>query len=102
MRERGTFGNVSVSWQLFFNGTFLEPGQEFSESSGIVVFTTGEVASPVALHALPDGIPEFNETYVLRLLNVSGMNVVGQFMPNDILILILLIILQCSFTAILL
>ncbi|XP_032873159.1 adhesion G-protein coupled receptor V1 [Amblyraja radiata] len=72
MRERGTFGNVSVSWQLFFNGTFLEPGQEFAESSGIVVFTTGEVASPVALHALPDGIPEFNETYVLRLLNVSG------------------------------
>ncbi|XP_051876623.1 adhesion G-protein coupled receptor V1 [Pristis pectinata] len=72
MRQRGIFGNVSVSWQLFFNDTLLEPGQEFSETSGVVLFTTGELASPIALHALPDGIPEFNETYVLRLINVSG------------------------------
>ncbi|XP_067885769.1 adhesion G-protein coupled receptor V1 [Heterodontus francisci] len=71
-RQRGRFGNVSVSWQLFINDSSLEPGQEFSETSGIVLFTTGERARPITLYALADGIPEFNETYVLRLLSTSG------------------------------
>ncbi|XP_078413685.1 adhesion G-protein coupled receptor V1 [Cetorhinus maximus] len=72
LRQRGKFGNVSISWQLFTNDSFLEPGQEFLETSGIVLFTTGEHACPITLYALPDGIPEFNEIYVLRLLNASG------------------------------
>ncbi|XP_059825311.1 adhesion G-protein coupled receptor V1 [Hypanus sabinus] len=72
LRQRGIFGNVSVSWQLFVNDTLLQPGQEFSKTSGIVLFTTGELSSPITLHALPDGIPEFSETYVLRLINASG------------------------------
>uniref|UniRef100_UPI00398F1058 adhesion G-protein coupled receptor V1 isoform X2 n=1 Tax=Pristiophorus japonicus TaxID=55135 RepID=UPI00398F1058 len=72
MRQRGKFGNVSVSWQLFINDSFLEPGQEFLETSGIVLFTTGEQARPIILYARADGIPEFNEVYVLRLLSASG------------------------------
>ncbi|GCB66672.1 hypothetical protein scyTo_0007916 [Scyliorhinus torazame] len=72
LRQRGKFGNVSISWQLFINDSFLEPGQEFSETSGIVLFTTGERARPITLYALADGIPEFNEIYILRLLSASG------------------------------
>ncbi|XP_038661208.1 adhesion G-protein coupled receptor V1 isoform X3 [Scyliorhinus canicula] len=72
LRQRGKFGNVSISWQLFVNDSFLEPEQEFSETSGIVLFTTGECARPITLYALADGIPEFNEIYVLRLLSASG------------------------------
>ncbi|XP_048383057.2 adhesion G-protein coupled receptor V1 isoform X4 [Stegostoma tigrinum] len=72
IRQRGKFGNVSVSWQLFINDSFLEPGEEFIETTGIVLFTTGEHAHLITLYAVADGTPEFNEIYVLRLLNVSG------------------------------
>lgn len=74
MRQRGTFGNVSVSWHLFVNDSFLKLGQEFTETCGTVLFTNGEQSLPITLHALADGIPEFNEIYTLRLLNVSGMH----------------------------
>ncbi|XP_021064109.1 adhesion G-protein coupled receptor V1 [Mus pahari] len=71
LRHRGHFGNVSVAWQLFQNAS-LRPGQEFSETSGTVNFTDGEGAKPVILRAFPDRIPEFNEFYILRLVNISG------------------------------
>lgn len=32
----------------------------------------GEGAKPIVLHAVPDQIPEFNEFYVLKLVNISG------------------------------
>nr|XP_014349406.1 PREDICTED: G-protein coupled receptor 98 [Latimeria chalumnae] len=72
LRDRGRFGNVSVSWQLFANDSVLEPGQEFNETSGAVLFMDGEQAKPITLWALPDKIPEFIEVYVLKLANVSG------------------------------
>lgn len=72
LRHRGHFGNVSVAWQLFENDSALQPGQEFYETSGIVNFMDGEEAKPIILHAFPDKIPEFNEFYILRLVNISG------------------------------
>ncbi|XP_045053798.2 adhesion G-protein coupled receptor V1 [Desmodus rotundus] len=72
VRHRGRFGNVSVAWQLFQNGSALQPGQEFYETSGTVNFMDGEGAKPIILHAFPDTIPEFNEFYILKLVNVSG------------------------------
>ena len=71
LRHRGHFGNVSVAWQLFQNAS-LQPGQEFYETSGTVNFTDGEETKPVILRAFPDRIPEFNEFYILRLVNISG------------------------------
>ncbi|XP_028615942.1 adhesion G-protein coupled receptor V1 [Grammomys surdaster] len=71
LRHRGHFGNVSVAWQLFQNAS-LQPGQEFYETSGTVNFTDGEGTKPVILRAFPDRIPEFNEYYILRLVNISG------------------------------
>ncbi|XP_075398780.1 adhesion G-protein coupled receptor V1 [Tenrec ecaudatus] len=72
LRHRGHFGNVSVAWQVFQNESALRPGQEFYETSGTVNFMDGEGAKPIILHAFADKIPEFNEFYILKLVNISG------------------------------
>ncbi|XP_062985697.1 adhesion G-protein coupled receptor V1 [Elgaria multicarinata webbii] len=72
LRHRGYFGNVSLAWQLFENDSALDPGKEFYDVSGLVWFLDGEWSRPITLHAIPDKIPEFNEFYVLRLVNASG------------------------------
>ncbi|XP_070820196.1 adhesion G-protein coupled receptor V1 isoform X2 [Chaetodon trifascialis] len=73
-RARGHFGNVTVFWQLFANDsvTPLEEDQEFTNTSGSITFTTGEEAKPIVLEAVSDKLPEFNEFFVLRLVNISG------------------------------
>lgn len=71
LRHRGHFGNVSVMWQLFQNVS-LQSGQEFYETSGTVSFIDREGSKPIILHAFPDRIPEFNEFYILKLVNISG------------------------------
>ncbi|XP_054843539.1 adhesion G-protein coupled receptor V1 [Eublepharis macularius] len=72
MRHRGCFGNVSVTWRLFENGSALDPGEEFYEVSGTVQFRDGEGSKPIILHAISDKIPEFNEFYMLKLVNATG------------------------------
>ncbi|XP_032297180.1 adhesion G-protein coupled receptor V1 isoform X2 [Coturnix japonica] len=72
LRHRGHFGNVSLSWQLFDNSSALRPGEEFYETNGTVFFMDGERSKPVTLHAIADRIPEFNEFYILKLVNASG------------------------------
>ncbi|KAM9360944.1 adhesion G-protein coupled receptor V1 [Symphorus nematophorus] len=74
LRSRGHFGNVTVFWQLFANDsvTPLEENQEFTNTSGSITFTTGEESKPIVLEAISDKLPEFNEFFVLRLVNISG------------------------------
>ncbi|XP_070760191.1 adhesion G-protein coupled receptor V1 [Enoplosus armatus] len=74
LRARGHFGNVTVFWQLFANDsvTPLEDIQEFTNTSGSITFTTGEETKPIVLEANSDKLPEFNEFFVLRLVNISG------------------------------
>ncbi|XP_076853827.1 adhesion G-protein coupled receptor V1 [Brachyhypopomus gauderio] len=72
IRDRGQFGNVTVFWQLFANDTPLEPRQEFVNTSGFIVFITGERTKPIVLEAISDKLPEFNEFYELRLIDISG------------------------------
>ncbi|NWT12625.1 GPR98 protein, partial [Vireo altiloquus] len=72
LRHRGHFGNVSLTWQLFHNDSALKPGEEFCETYGTVYFMDGEGSKPIVLHALSDKIPEFNEFYILKLVNISG------------------------------
>ncbi|XP_039767131.1 adhesion G-protein coupled receptor V1 [Ornithorhynchus anatinus] len=72
LRNRGHFGDISLTWQLFRNDTALEPGQEFYETSGTVWFLDGEGSKTLTLQAFPDKIPEFNEHFILKLTNVSG------------------------------
>uniref|UniRef100_A0A4W6G945 Adhesion G-protein coupled receptor V1 n=1 Tax=Lates calcarifer TaxID=8187 RepID=A0A4W6G945_LATCA len=74
LRARGHFGNVTVFWQLFANDsvTPLEEGQEFTNTSGSITFTTGEETKPIVLEAISDKLPEFIEFFVLKLVNISG------------------------------
>nr|Q6JAN0.1 RecName: Full=Adhesion G-protein coupled receptor V1; AltName: Full=G-protein coupled receptor 98; AltName: Full=Monogenic audiogenic seizure susceptibility protein 1 homolog; AltName: Full=Very large G-protein coupled receptor 1; Flags: Precursor [Danio rerio]AAT07468.1 very large G-protein coupled receptor-1 [Danio rerio] len=72
LRDRGHFGNVTIYWQLFANDTPLEPYQEFVNTSGFITFRTGEKTKPIVLEVISDKLPEFNEFYELRLMNVSG------------------------------
>ncbi|KAM9743556.1 adhesion G-protein coupled receptor V1 isoform 2-T3 [Menidia menidia] len=74
LRARGHFGNVTVFWQLFANDsvTPLEESQEFTNTSGSITFYTGEDTKPIVLEAISEKLPEFNEFFVLRLVNISG------------------------------
>uniref|UniRef100_A0A3Q2PRU9 Adhesion G-protein coupled receptor V1 n=1 Tax=Fundulus heteroclitus TaxID=8078 RepID=A0A3Q2PRU9_FUNHE len=74
LRARGHFGNVTVFWQLFANDsdTPLEENQEFANTFGSITFITGEETKPILLEAISDKLPEFNEFFVLRLVNISG------------------------------
>ncbi|NXM57764.1 GPR98 protein, partial [Illadopsis cleaveri] len=72
LRHRGHFGNVSLTWQLFRNDSTLKPGEEFSETYGTVYFMDGEGSKLIVIHAVSDKIPEFNEFYILKLVNISG------------------------------
>ncbi|KAK0155883.1 G-protein coupled receptor 98 [Merluccius polli] len=73
-RARGHFGDVSVFWRLYANDSLtpLEENQEFANTSGAVAFATAEQSKPIVLEAISDKLPEFNEFYVLRLVNISG------------------------------
>ncbi|KAF7670351.1 hypothetical protein LDENG_00010120 [Lucifuga dentata] len=74
LRARGHFGDVTVFWQLYANDsvTPLEESQEFTNTSGSITFTTGEETKPVVLEAISDKLPEFDEFFVLKLVNISG------------------------------
>ncbi|KAM4746526.1 adhesion G-protein coupled receptor V1 isoform 2-T2 [Anableps anableps] len=74
LRARGHFGNVTVFWQLFANdsATPLEENQDFANVLGSIIFSTGEETKPIFLEAISDKLPEFNEFFVLRLVNISG------------------------------
>ncbi|KAM9822621.1 adhesion G-protein coupled receptor V1 isoform 2-T2 [Syngnathus typhle] len=73
-RARGHFGNVTVFWHLYANDSItpLLESQEFTDTSGSITFTTGEDFKAIVLEAISDGLPEFNESFVLRLVNISG------------------------------
>ncbi|XP_044225055.1 adhesion G-protein coupled receptor V1 isoform X2 [Thunnus albacares] len=74
LRARGHFGNVTVFWQLYANDSItpLDENQEFTNTSGSITFTTGEESKPIVLEAISDKLPEFNEFFVLRLVNITG------------------------------
>lgn len=73
---------MTVFWQLFANDSItpLEENLEFTNTSGSIIFTTGEETKPIVLQAISDKLPEFNEFFVLRLVNISGkMNMLIRF-----------------------
>ncbi|KAK7934133.1 hypothetical protein WMY93_005029 [Mugilogobius chulae] len=74
LRSRGIFGNVTVFWQLYSNDsvTPLEESQQFKNTSGTITFTSLEKSKPIVLEAISDMVPEMDEFYILRLVNISG------------------------------
>ncbi|XP_061528205.1 adhesion G-protein coupled receptor V1 isoform X2 [Phycodurus eques] len=73
LRARGRFGNATVFWQLYTNDSItpLMQSQEFTVTSGSITFTAGEDSKAIILEAISDKLPEFNEFFVLRLVNIS-------------------------------
>lgn len=74
LRARGHFGNVTVFWHLYANDSItpLLERQEFTNTSGSITFTTGEDFKVIVLEAVSDTLPEFDEYFVLKLVNISG------------------------------
>ncbi|KAJ0067530.1 hypothetical protein NL108_008007, partial [Boleophthalmus pectinirostris] len=74
LRSRGVFGNVTIFWQLYINDsvTPLEESQEFTNTFGTITFTSHEKSKPIILEAISDMLPEMDEFYILRLVNISG------------------------------
>lgn len=66
------FGLVAVSWQLFNGNATPLVGEDFRDSRGTVVFLAGQRDHSVVLAANVDNIPEFDETYTLKLTSVSS------------------------------
>uniref|UniRef100_A0A3B4AIJ3 Adhesion G protein-coupled receptor V1 n=1 Tax=Periophthalmus magnuspinnatus TaxID=409849 RepID=A0A3B4AIJ3_9GOBI len=74
LRSRGIFGNVTIFWQLYTNDsvTPLEESQEFTNTSGTITFTSHEKSKSIILEAISDMLPEMDEFYILKLVNISG------------------------------
>ena len=48
-------------------------GSEFSPSKGSVMFPEGTVRRTVTTLVRSDAVPELNETFFIRMVNVTGM-----------------------------
>ncbi|XP_019908355.3 adhesion G-protein coupled receptor V1 isoform X2 [Esox lucius] len=66
-RNRGGFGEVSVSWVLEPNSSV-----DVSPVQGYVLFGEEEYLKNLTLFSLPDEIPEDMENFTITLLNVMG------------------------------
>lgn len=66
IREAGTFATVDVMWEV------TNPTTDLSVSRGSVTFVEGQQSASFQISAVPDDIPEANETYTIRLSGVSG------------------------------
>ncbi|XP_028834405.1 adhesion G-protein coupled receptor V1 isoform X2 [Denticeps clupeoides] len=75
VRNRGTFGEVSVAW-------VLQPHKsgDVRPVQGNVVFTEGEYLKNLTLFSEPDEIPEDMENFTITLLNTTGGARLGIFL----------------------
>ncbi|XP_030832667.1 adhesion G-protein coupled receptor V1 isoform X3 [Strongylocentrotus purpuratus] len=73
VRERGSFGIVQVNWVITTNtSTPLSDDEDFEEVRGYVEFATSQNQGTITLRTLTDGIPEFNEHFLLTLTSTNG------------------------------
>ena len=69
-RTRGTFGDVSVRWNLV-DGTAVE-NVDYAGTGMELRFADGESRTTVALTILDDNEPEIDETFMVSLTNPTG------------------------------
>lgn len=72
IRDRGRYKSVNVTWQLSNNDTLLTHNQDFTPASGHVVFNEGEQQQFIDIAVNADREPEFDEVFIIQLLNTSG------------------------------
>ncbi|XP_013407178.1 G-protein coupled receptor 98-like [Lingula anatina] len=68
-RNRGTFGNISVNFDL--SGSALV-SEDITPVSGTLLFLEGESSKDLILTILGDNIPENDETFVVTLTSATG------------------------------
>ena len=71
VRSGGTFGEVSVNWELTRNST--TPTSRVTEADidpvrGMVFFQEGDRDRQILLTVIPDGTPEYAELYMVQLV----------------------------------
>ncbi|PFX17387.1 G-protein coupled receptor 98 [Stylophora pistillata] len=71
-RDKGTFGVVLVSWNITANNGG-NPASDVSPVSGQVTFSAGENSKFITIESRLDNIPEGNESFTLRLDNISSI-----------------------------
>ncbi|XP_041464132.1 adhesion G-protein coupled receptor V1-like [Lytechinus variegatus] len=73
VRERGSFGIVQVNWVVTTNTSSpLSDNEDFEEVGGYVEFAASQIQGTITLRTLADGIPEFNENFLLTLTSTDG------------------------------
>ena len=70
VRNAGTFGTVSVSWQIYRNdSTIGDVTSDIPNESGALVFQSGENQKTITIAAINDVNPEPTERYAVHLMS---------------------------------
>ena len=74
MRDRGFYGEVHLYWELLVNTTGLQvqEGEDFEFSKGFVTIHDQQQTGSLTLTPLGDGLPEYDEYFMLKMINVTG------------------------------
>lgn len=78
LRTAGTFGTVTVRWEVFRNDS--ETGDvksDISPAEGVLVFGVGQVQQAINISVIPDPTPEPTERFVVRLMPSSASGGAG-------------------------
>lgn len=75
-RDRGSFGRVSVFWQIYQvyrNGSLRALiSEDFDQTSGTLVFGERENSKDLVLSISSDDMAEYEESFEVVLENVTG------------------------------
>lgn len=75
VRGGGTFGNVTVQWQItaqFLTDEATGTSLDFTAASGQISFVERSTEENLTLDVLVDGIPELDELFTVQLLGTLG------------------------------
>ena len=73
-RSKGTFTNVTLNWEILSSSRLLvTDGSEFIKTRGTLLFREGISSEILSLLVRSDGIPELNESFYVRIVNVTGL-----------------------------
>lgn len=59
---------------------------DYSSVNGTVTFASGEVTRPLPLSVVDDNEPEFDETFIVRLVGVAGGVALGDVIVSTVTI----------------
>ena len=71
---------MTVTWEILSNvRVALNNNGEFVKAKGNLVFREGSTREFLSINVRNDGVPELNETFYIRLINVTGEHCQRQF-----------------------